>query len=43
MPEFHIGVKRATLAAEEDLHLLNCRRTETPSSERSSLYELGWS
>jgi hypothetical protein len=40
MPEFDVGVKRATLAAEDDLHLFNVRGTVTPSSEGPSLHEL---
>jgi hypothetical protein len=41
MPELDVGVKRATLATEEDLHLVNVRRAITPSSEGSSLHNLG--
>jgi len=41
MPELDVGVKRATLAAEDNLHLLNVRGAITPSSEGSSLHELG--
>jgi hypothetical protein len=41
MPELDVGVKRATLAAKENLHLLNLRRAVRPSSEGSSLHELG--
>jgi hypothetical protein len=37
MPQFNVGVKQATLAAEGGLHLLNVRRPVPPSSEGSSL------
>jgi hypothetical protein len=32
IPELDVGVKRATLGAEEDLDLVNRRRAITPSS-----------
>jgi hypothetical protein len=41
MPEFDIGVERATLTAEQDLDLLNVRGAVAPSAEGSSLHELG--
>jgi hypothetical protein len=41
MPEFDVGIKRATLTAEDDLHLVNDWGAVTPSSEGSSLHKLG--
>jgi len=39
MPELNVGINRVTLAAEDDLYLLNVRVAVTPSSERSSWHE----
>ena len=39
VPELDVGVERAALGAEDDLHLLHSGRPVRPGAERSALHE----